>query len=194
MDQKKELEQIVAGTQNGYDNRTNQPERRGFFYGLSDVFGKTLEFYTLLIPSRKLKEGLSKRLEHYDIEEMDKLSKEHFLDVQFVKEGYNSGGLLKAYERFWGSWNKLIQRPSRAVYDALGGAEHPFKATMGAFTFSGAVIHGLSPILIPSYTMKIISGNEENVLTTWAAVSATFVLFGIPVAISKLKRKRNLNR
>ncbi len=102
MDQKKELEQIVAGTQNGYDNRTNQPERRGFFYGLSDVFGKTLEYYTTFIPSRKLKNELSKRLDNYNFDEVDKLYKGHLLDTQSVKEGYNKGGILKAYERFWG--------------------------------------------------------------------------------------------
>ncbi len=89
------------------------------------------------------------------------------------------------------NWNKPTQRPIRAVYDALGGFEHPFKATMGAFTFSGAVIHGLSPVIIPLYTMQIISGNEENILTTWAAVAATYILLGIPVAISKIKSKKN---
>jgi len=191
MNQNLELSDVVDSVQSTYKSEVKQPEGKGFLHGLSEVFGRTLEYYTQFIPSKRLKRKLSERCEHYDFDEFKATYDEPFLDTRTVREGFKQGGLLKAYEKFWSCWNKPAQRPIRAVYDALGGSERPVKATMGAFTFSGAVIHGLNPVMLPLYTISAATGDADSILGVWAAIAGFYVLAGIPAAISKWKQRRS---
>jgi hypothetical protein len=165
---------------------------------LEKVVSKTLE-YDLMFPLRigKIKDRLGgfleKHLKDFDSSEAGRIGDEHafFKDPRPIKESLKKLHLLTAYEEFWSNWNPVAALPSKEVYKALGGKDKPVRATMGAFFYSGLVVHALNPLMVPMYAYAAITNNLNLSFMpiVIGTVTAAYVAMGVPVAISKHLRQ-----
>ena len=176
--------------------QTSEQKKRPnrFVDGIKEVFGRTAEYWSQFIPSEGFRDYLSDKLEYYDFDEMRKRQDKPLLNTGLVKKQYQRKGLLGAYEAFWGAWNKPAQRPIKAAYERLGGNEHPVRATLGAFAFSGFVMHALTPIMMPIYAINAASGNADDIPSIMVGITAFYVAAGIPVAYSKWNNQRKASK
>lgn len=201
MQQQRDNLEILVDTMYGQrrisvEKQLHQQVRRGngFLDGLSVVCGVTAEYWSLFIPSQKFRNYLSSKLKYYNFDEMRKQRDKPFLNTKLLKRQYERKGLLGAYEAFWSTQNKAPQRCVRKVYERLGGNEHPIQATIGAFTYSGFVVHALNPFAMLIYVIEVIKGTPNYIPFMMAGVTACYMVAGIPVAYSKLQNQRNVSR
>ncbi|MBI5065969.1 hypothetical protein HZA97_07045 [Candidatus Woesearchaeota archaeon] len=182
------LEPAVETATREYENHTLKQK-------FARVFAKTLEHATVFVPSEKVRNYLSDKLEYYDWDSFEKYKMgKRILNTKLVARHLKRGNILKAYESFWATWNPIAQTPIKEVYKVFGGNNHPIISTMSAFTYSGVIVHGLHPLMLPLYAASAVAGKPESIPESIGYITALYFTLGLPVAFSKWLKIRKTNK
>jgi hypothetical protein len=159
------------------------------------ILSQTLEYYCFATRSTPMVGGwLESKLVTFNAEKAYELEEaganQPRLNAKLIFRYIKKGDLLKAYEAFWGTWNPTTQPLTNTVYKALGGDKRPITATMGTFTYSGAVLHGFHPYAMPLFLLEAYAGVPEMIAAQVAVNTAAFAIMGIPVAFAKHRQQK----
>ena len=162
-------------------------------HGFKSIVAKTLEYDLGMIPVHKIMpvgNFLERHFPPFNKHNVGVMEeKKPILNTRLVGRYLKRGRILSAYEAFWGTWNPKPAAGPNEVYSALGGNKRPAVSTMGAFTYSGAVTHGLHPLAMPVYMIEIATNHPGGALQTWLTVTGFYIAAGLPIAINKSIRK-----
>ena len=166
----------------GEDIRTNK-------HGFKSIVAKTLEYDLSIFPVHKIRPVGNFLERHFPPFDRNNVSiseeKKALLNTKLVGRYLKRGKILSAYEAFWGTWNPKPAAGPSEVYSALGGNKRPAVSTLGAFTYSGAVTHGMHPLSMPVYMIELATNHPGVVLQTWLFVTGFYIVAGLPIAINK---------
>ncbi len=158
-------------------------------HGFKSVVAKTLEYDLSIFPVHKIRpvgNFLERHFQPFDRYNVGILEeKKALLNTKLVGRYLKRGKILSAYEAFWGTWNPKPAAGPSEVYMALGGNKRPAVSTLGAFTYSGAVTHGMHPLTMPVYMIELATNHPGGALQTWLFITGFYIAAGLPIVINK---------